>query len=210
MEQKKKSPSWVAIVLWFIFFWPVGVYLIWKKLSSDKAAAMKNSKVLRVIGIVFIFFGVVMLSEIGNDAGTALFGFLFYAGGGALIIWESIKVKQSGERYKKYIDIVINQEQRTIENIASQMGLSYDQTVKGLQKMIDVGYFSGAYIDQANHEIVFPRRQQQVAENTYVQQSSSAPSQPQQKAVKCPNCGGNNIITIGRICECDFCGSPIE
>lgn len=90
------------------------------------------------------------------------------------------------------------------------MGLSYDQTVKGLQKMIDVGYFSGAYIDQANHEIVFPRRQQQVVENTYVQQSSSAPSQPQQIAVKCPNCGGNNIITIGRICECDFCGSPIE
>ena len=75
MEQKNKSPSWIAIVLWFIFLWPVGVYLIWKKLSSDKAAAMKNSKVLRVIGIVFIFFGVVMLSEIGNDAGTALFGF---------------------------------------------------------------------------------------------------------------------------------------
>lgn len=207
MEKKKKSPSWIAIIIWFIFFWPVSIYLIWKKLSTDKAATMKNSKVLRVIGIVFVVMGAIMLTEVGNDTGMALFGFLFYAGGGALIIWGSIKVKQSGERYKKYIDIVINQNQTTIDNIASMMRLTYDQTVKDLQKMIDIGYFEGAYIDQANHEIVLLHRQHTPVNNQV--QNHSEP-QAQQKTVKCPNCGGNSVLTVGCVCECDFCGSPIQ
>ena len=207
---KKKSPSWVAIVIWFLLFWPVGIYFLWKRLSNDKAAAMKNSKVLRVIGIIFIVMGVMMLAEIGNDAETALFGFAFYAGGGALIIWGSIKVKQSGERYKKYIDIVINQNQTTIDNIAAMMGLSYDQAAKGLQKMIDLGYFEGAYINQGEHEIVFSKKQQQVVNASMENTNFGEAEQTQQKSVKCPNCGGNNTIIVGRVCECEFCGSPLE
>ncbi len=207
MGAKKKSPSWAAIVIWFIIFWPVSIYLIWKKISIDKAAAMKFSKVLKAIGIIFVVCAVLMLSVAGEDPSTAAFGFLFYGIGGGLIIWGSIKVKQSGERYKKYIDIVINQNQTTIENIASLMGLSYDQTVKGLQKMIDVGYFEGTYIDHANHELVFPERQQMDAAERTMGTSNSV---LQQKTVKCPNCGGNNVIVAGRVCECDFCGSPIQ
>lgn len=34
--------------------------------------------------------------------------------------------------------------------------------------------------------------------------------EPQQKIVKCPNCGGNNVVEAGRIHECDYCGSPIK
>lgn len=210
METKKKSPSWAAIVIWFIIFWPVSIYLIWKKLSTDKSAALKNSKVLKVIGIIFIVFAVMMLTTIGDDPGTAVFGIIFYGGGGALILWGSKKVKESGERYKKYIDIVINHEERTIENIASQMGLTYDKTIKGLQLMIDKGYFEGAYIDRQNHEIVFPQRQHIGNVPNVGMQYDNSSQQMQQKVVKCPNCGGNNTIIIGRVAECDFCGSPIE
>lgn len=210
MERKKKSPSWAAIIIWFILFWPVSIYLIWKKLTTDKAAAMQNSKVLKAIGIIFVVIGVLMLATIGeDDTGSVLLLFIFYTGGGALIIWGSNKVKQSGEMYKKYIAIVINQNETTIENIASITGLSYDETVKGLQKMIDLEYFEGAYIDHANHEIVFPKKQQMVA-NESMQNSAFANSQSQQKTVKCPNCGGNNLITVGGVGECDFCGSPLQ
>lgn len=210
MEDKKKSPSWVAIVIWFIFFWPVGVYLVIKKLSTDKAAAMKNSKVIMGIGIFFIFGAFVMLVDLiggDTDTSTGVFGFLFYLVGGVLMIYGSKKIKEAGERYKKYIYIVINQQQHTIENIASQVGLSYVATVKELQKMIDKGYFGGAYIDQDNHEIVLPNKTM----GTLVEQDTVfASSAPKQKTVKCSNCGGNNIINIGQVCECDYCGSPIE
>lgn len=206
METKKKSPSWLSITIWFIFFWPVSVYLIWKRLSNDKAAYMKNSKIIKCIGYVFIFMAVCSLSAlVEGDIGTTLTLFLFYFTGGALIIWGSKKVYKSGEMYKKYIDIVINREERTIENIASAMGLSYDQTVNGLQQMIEKGYFEGAYIDHGSHEIVFPRRKNIVDAVPNIEEKTV-----QQRTVKCPNCGGNNVINVGQSCECDFCGSPIE
>lgn len=30
------------------------------------------------------------------------------------------------------------------------------------------------------------------------------------KRSPCPNCGGNNVINVGQVAECEFCGSPIE
>ena len=205
MENTKKTTSWAAIVIWFIVFWPVGAYLLVKKLAVDKAAALKNSNVLLGIVIFFIFGVFVMLVETvsgGTTMEDGLFGILFYAVGGALLIYGSIKVKRTGEQYKKFINIVINQQQTTIENIAAQMGLSYEQTVTGIQKMIEKGYFTGAYIDLDRHEIVLPKK--------IKMQSFSDESGVEQRTVKCPNCGGNNVITIGKVCECEFCGSPIQ
>ena len=209
MGQTKKSPSWVAIILWFIFFWPVGVYLLIKKLTSDKSAALHNSKVLLVVGIIFVIFAFLMITQLFDptvDKSSTLLGTLFYGGGGAGLIYAAKRLKDTGERYKKFIDIVINQRQTTIENIASQMGLGYDETVKGLQKMIDKGYFNGAYIDQGNHEIVLPNTN--IVQSTYNGQNMN--NNVQQRTVKCPNCGGNNVINVGQVSECEFCGSPID
>ncbi len=198
-----KNPSWKVVIIAFVFFWPVGLYLLWNKLSNDKAAYMQNSKILKVIGIIFILCGLSMITSIRSGSGFG--AFIFYVGGGALIIYGSERVKKSGELYKKFIEIVINQNQTTIENIASAMGLTYEETVEGLQKMIDKGYFEGAYIDHSKHEIVLHSRNNVAQETGF-----EGAAQPQQRVVKCPNCGGNNWITVGRVCECDFCGSPIQ
>ncbi len=205
MESKKKSPSWVVIIILFIVFWPIGVFLMVKRISNDKLAAGKYSKILMGIGIFFLFGAFVMLTQwISGE--TDAFGFFFYLIGGSLIIYSSKRVKASGERYKKLIDIVINQQQHIIENIAVQMNLGYNETVKVLQKMIDKGYFVGAYIDHGNHEIVFANKSiKSVMKNVTPTQFTQ-----KQKTIKCPNCGGNNIINIGQVCECDYCGSPIE
>lgn len=206
MDNTQKTPSWAAIVLWFIFFWPIGIYLLIKKLSTDKSATVTNNgKILLAIGIFFVLGAFIMLSSLINgesDKSTAVGGILFYGIGGVLMIYASIKQKETGERYKKYIDIVINQGQTTIENIASQMQLSYEDTVKDLQKMIEKGYFKNAHIDYQNHEII--------VENNQKSEESNWGNDIAEKVIKCPNCGGNNVIRIGRVCECDFCGSPIQ
>lgn len=207
MEKTMKSPSWVAIVFCFIVFWPLGVYLLIKRLTNDKSAAMHNSKILLGIGIFFLFGAFVMITQLFDSSaniGSVVFGILFYGVGGAGILYAAKRLKDTGERYKKLIDIVINQKQTTIENIASQMGLGYNETVKSLQKMIDKDYFSGTYIDQGNHEIVLL--------NTNVVQSTGDDPKMiiRQKTVKCPNCGGNNVTNVGQAAVCEFCGSPIE
>lgn len=218
MERRKKSPSWTAVILWFIFFWPVGFYMIYKKLANDKSAAMKNGKVLKTIGYFFFFFAVSFpVTEAGNvgskNLGVVVMCVVFYVIGGILLVRGGKKLQKSGERYKKLIEIVINQQQYTIENIAAQMELDYGETVDALQEMIDKDYFAGAYIDLANHELVFPDRFQQTGyhanQNLYTEVNTGGGA-PKQKVVKCPNCGGKNIITAGQVYECDYCGSPIQ
>lgn len=209
MENKKKSPSWGMIILWLFLFWPVSICLIYKRVSNDKAAAMKNSRIFTAIGC-FFFFGVIVMASIlighpEDDTDFAIFGICFYLIGGVLIMRFARKLKRTGEEYRKYIDVVINQERRTLEDVASQMGKNYEQTMQGLQQMIDKGYFTGAFIDTMEHTIVFPSRPQQRE-----MKPDNGREEPQQKIVKCPNCGGNNVVEAGRIHECDYCGSPIK
>lgn len=243
MQKKKKVPSWGAIIIWFIIFFPVSIYLTWKKVTTDKAAGIANSKVLKGIGVFFIIMALICFfsAKETNDMEAALFILIFYAAIGVLIFWSSFKVKRSGEMHRKFIDIVMNKRQTRIDDIASMMGLDYARTVNELQSMIDGGYFEGAYLDQGIREIVFPWRKQTIVdrpvqrsgENTQsvqgrqqtvysspiqnVQikvtgqiQMPQQPQQPQQKTVKCPNCGGNNVVIAGKVCECEFCGSPIQ
>jgi len=204
--EKTKKPSWAVIILLFIVFWPAGVYLLIKRLSNDKVAEIKTSKVTLVIGVFFLIGAFVMFVETVRrevDLNTGLFVILFYLVGGGLLINRYRKMRISSIRYKKLIDIVNNQQQHTIENIASLVNMDYKTTVKELQKMIDKGYFKGAYIDHAYHEIRFPVKNVVAT----VVQAATAPAK---KTVKCPNCGGNNVISVGQVGECDFCGSPIE
>ena len=57
------------------------------------------------------------------------------------------------------------------------MGLSYDQTVNGLQQMIEKGYFEGDYIDHGSHEIVFPKRKNAVDAVSSIEHFSDAVDQ---------------------------------
>lgn len=158
------------------------------------------------IGVFFLFDAFVMFCEAVSgevDSTAAIVGMLFYLVGGILLINKYRKMRISAIRYKKLIDVVNNQQQHTIDDIASLVNLNYETTIKELQEMIDKGFFKGAYIDHAIHEIKFPVKNFE----TTVFQSAAAPAQ---KTVKCPNCGGNNVIFVGKVGECDFCGSPIE
>ena len=51
--KEKKSTSWVIIIVVLIIFWPVGLFLLYRKITADKVAALKNSKVLNIMGWVF-------------------------------------------------------------------------------------------------------------------------------------------------------------
>ncbi|UWP60788.1 hypothetical protein [Ruminococcus gauvreauii] len=206
---KKKSVSWLVVILLLIVFWPVGLYFLYKKISTDKAAAMKNSKVLSVIGWIFVAIGIIgsmgSISDKTVTAGDLAIGLVFFVGGGILMLYSAKKVKMSGEKYKKYINIVINNQQTSIENIASAMSMNQKQVVKDLEAMIDRGYFSNAYIDHGNSEIVLPHNERKNKDVVYAETSQTL----QQEVVVCKNCGANNLVTVGTISECEYCGSPI-
>ena len=118
------------------------------------------------------------------------------------------KTKKTAIKYKKYIDIVVNQNVKSIDNVASAVGLSYDVVAKDLQDMINIGYLRDAYIHQGNREIIL--KQNEPAPITYAQTVAPGQAAPQTIATRCPGCGANNVVAIGRVSECEYCGTPIN
>lgn len=220
-NEKIKSSSWAFIITMCILFWPVGFYLLYKKLSSDKSVVLKNSKTVKIVGIVFIALSIIYIimgltGELKDSKGNAPVGIiiiviLFFGCGGVFMIRTSKKMQLQGEKFKKYISIVINNNETSIDNIASAMNVSYEEAINDLKIMIDKGYFLNAYVDLGSREFVIRKKQYEpidVKKNSSVNEVKE--EKPKMKVVVCKNCGGNNTILEGEISECEFCGSPLS
>ena len=213
----KKVTSWGLIIFWFIFFWPVGLYLLFKRLNNDKSATIKDKKALTIVSYILMGMGLIYAYSAftgkaeGSEGTTSavsagIASLVLFGGGGVILNRVAKKIRMTGVRYKKYIALIINHSQSSIDNIASAVGVSYEAAVKDLQKMIDSGYFFGAYIDLARREFVIARSTAPQA----VGAESAAAIHEQIKIAACGSCGANNRVTIGRISECAYCGSPLQ
>lgn len=218
--QQKKSTSWGVIILLLILFWPVGLFLLYRKLSGDKVAALKNSKILNILGWVFAACAViyVLMAITGNVetkdgssiVGPLIVALVFYGGGGAFMISTAKRMKINADKLKKYIEIVINNNQTSIDNIAAAVSVSYEEAMKDLQKMIDNGYFENAYIDISEREIVLTNKKMEQEYSTSKVQMDGHVNEPQTKVVACRSCGANNKVIKGQVSECEYCGSLLE
>ena len=201
--------SWPVIIVFLIFFFPVAIFLMYKRFSVDKANVIKNAKITRNFGIAAVAFGLfyAIMALTGNVETTdesmepiaaAMTMLVILGGGGVLLFFISLKMKKNGIKHTKYVRAIVNQGHTTIDNIAANVGVTYETTLKDLYQMIEHGYFGGCYIDEANREIVFPKAQAvyNAAEQT--------------KVISCKSCGANTTISIGRTNECEYCGSPME
>jgi predicted membrane protein len=196
MGNNKNSYSWPLIILLLIVFWPVGLYLLYKKAQSDKKTALTAAKLLNGLGTFFIIFGVI----------TVFVGIgIFYLILGIVLKKFAKKLKESADNVKKYLTIVINGNVRQLDAISAAVGKPYDAVKADLQKMIDDGYFKNAYIDEAAREIVLAQPTAQA--NSAPMGAASATVTT--RVVACPCCGANNTIS-GATGECEYCGSPLS
>jgi hypothetical protein len=185
--------------------------MVIKKLSTDKSALMSGKTgTLSAIGWILIVIGAVgsigIISDPSNDAAGGIIIGLAMIVGGVLVLRKASKTKKTAAKYKKYIDIVVNQNTRSIDNIAATAGLSYDVAVKDLQDMINIGYLKDAYVNKGSREIILKQNEPEA----YTQASTNDLANTQKIAVRCPGCGANNIVVVGRVSECEYCGTPIN
>lgn len=209
MEYRKET-GWGWIIFWLIIFWPVGLFMVIKKLSTDKSALM-SGKVGTVSTIGWILVGIGTINLLLNFSDTSsvlsIMIALVLITGGVLLLRKASKTKKMAVRYKKYLDIVVNQTERSIDNVAAAVAKSYDIVEKDLQDMIDIGYLKDAYIHKGNREIILKQQvfYQAPPQNTVYNQVPA-----QTKSVRCPGCGANNVVTAGKVSECEYCGTPIS
>ena len=131
----------------------------------------------------------------------------------ALGVWVFLrgrKRKQMRLMFKNYVAQLSVDPSGSLENIASATGTSVDIVKKNIQYMIKKRFFSNAYLDEMNNQLVLSSANK---ENNKVDFSNSSVSQNSSEMIyvtcNCPNCGGVNKIAKGVVAECDFCGSVI-
>lgn len=164
-REAKSSPSWGVVIFLLIIFWPVGLYLLFKKISTGDT--LGEGKVLRVVGWMFIVIAIVyislgesnlVVSENAENVESTIevlrgVGSFFFIGGVIMIIMAKRK-RTKANRYRKYIAIVENNRVRQIDSIASAFPTTYEKAHDDLQEMINKGFLEDAYIDESKREIV--------------------------------------------------------
>lgn len=200
--------SWPAIIIICIIFWPVGLFLIWKRTTVDKKATLFSGRVVGIFGWVSISFALlgflVCMSEGFQSEDIKMIIFFFLAGVGLVMLGK--KIRNNARKSKKYISIVVNDGITDIDSIAAAIPTVYEDVKKDLQKMIDDGFFEGAYINEAGRQIVLPRKHQEPLYN----QSNHTEQSIRMQVVTCKGCGAQNSIAAGTVGECEFCGSKIK
>ena len=196
--------SWPVIIAAFIIFWPVGLFLLFKRTSIDKTAALQQSgKGLKIAGIVLMVLGAFgILGSLETGDGATIVGCLFFIAGGAIMFKKAKALKVEGEATKKYLAIIINNNVRQLDSIASATGKQYDVVKADIQKLIDKGFLKNAFINENTRELVIP-------EAAPTQSSTNNASYQQARVVSCPCCGANNKVS-GATGECEYCGSPLN
>ena len=208
---KKKTP-WVLIVLCFVIFWTLGVVLLVKRLAVDRSATITCGRpltglayILSGIGIIYLFISIYQGSELTVHAA------LLIAGG----IWLSVlayKTRETGERYRRYIDLIVNKSQTSIDYIATQVGVTFPVAVGDLKRMIDLGYFPGAFVNVPAKEIRLAGSSNHLGlqfahtEPVPIQEPPEAPP----RVVSCRSCGANNTVPAWQVVECEYCGTPVQ
>jgi hypothetical protein len=206
---EKKGTSWGVIIVCLIFIWPVGLFLLIRKLTTDKSALMsgKTGLLTGVGWFLIIVGGIGSLSLLYDGISGGTIVALVMLVGGILLLVKASQTKKTARKYRQYIDIVVNQNIRGIDSISAQVGIAYETVEKDLQEMIRIGYLKDAFIDRQNRQIAFS----QPAFNPYapLQAPLIGQAAPQMIATRCSGCGANNVVTVGRVTECEYCGNSI-
>ena len=132
--------SWPVILIVFILFWPLGVFLLIKKLAGESETS-------------------------------------------------------------RYLSIIHKGQVRSLDSIGIAVGKPYSIVKADIQRLINKGILKNAYINEATRGLVIL--------DEMVPPKKEPPTPPKRRAVTCPHCGANNIIT-GANGICEYCDSPIE
>lgn len=218
--------SWPAIVVGFILFWPVGLALLIFRLRQDRKLLLNAGRLMTFVGYalgVLIIFGIIGTYQNGDLDGGTITVFVFLVLAAVALVFFGRKFRRMGSVFKEYIELIVNQEVRKIEMICEITGKSYTEVYNDVEEMIEKGYFKRAYIND-RHEIIFGIKE---GEKTILDEiedmfdepgrildemegASEAPAQKRMTVVKCKGCGANNEVVVGRVSECEYCGSKIQ
>lgn len=191
--------SWPIIIIAFIFFWPLGIFLLIKRSSKKNKASISTGKFLNVIGIVsyvLACMGVLVCFTDEMTTDNIFFTFFFLVIGIICRFFGKKKIKQN-ELAEQYISILKNSNRKKISEISNIVGKTSEQVKKDIEEIIKKGYLPGTYINMSTNEIILPN---EINNRKVVKK---------EKILICNCCGAKNIVTEENV-KCEYCNMPLE
>lgn len=225
---QKKSFSWGIVILLFILFFPVGIWMLVKKMTSETTNYEKNGRALKNFGCVLFCFGIVYLimgisGQLVLKGGGSILpamaaAIALFGGGGLFMISKGSQLIKRGKKLNKYVAIINAAQDTSIASIAAAYPTTYEIALVDLQQVLDAGYFPDCHLDVHRREFITPVSKPapvaagHASESTWASAgtppAASIPEQP--RIVKCANCGADNTVVPGAVTECEYCGSPLS
>lgn len=214
-KTKHKRTSVTLIIIWMIFFFPVGVYFIYKRMTEDKTETLKNSKKVYALGWILIALGIMYFSmaltgqlttDDGSIAGMLIMIVVLFFGGGFWTLSGARNMNKRGRKYNQYIS-VINAGETDIDIIAGAVSVTYETALKDIQELIDIGFFPNAYINASSKKLVLVDNDIDGQQITLQTKSTSKSDLNRKKVIKCSTCGANMVVIEGEIIKCEYCGT---
>ncbi len=209
MKHKTKFILWPVVIIWFLLFMPVGFLLFHRKMKTDKEGAKINSRIMVLLGIIVLLLNCYYcywfkFVNTGAEFSEAIPGIILLTCISLHMFYGSRKVKESGVRYQRYMELIVDNHQTNTERIAAMMALDFPKAIKEIQEIIDGGYLEDSYLYDNNRRIHLSDR---FSRTNIRHEATKAESL---KVLICQNCGAQNKVTTGTVCECEYCKTPLS
>ncbi len=160
------------------------------------------------IPLAFIFWICFFISFSEPIQGDVIILFFIFALVGTFFSVVGIKRLQLGKLFEKYLDYILDDPKRSINNLALCLEVSPYIVKKNLAIMIKMRYFkSDIYIDEIN-DVVIINNEIPGFQSNYRQKSQKQES-VNYISVTCKGCGAVAKIKAGTSENCEYCGATI-
>ena len=209
MEKKSYQSgwySWTAIVCMLIFFWPVGLYLLIRRISVNNVPPEKLARGLLIggwfcIGAGFLGFPLYYIEHFTKEH---LLMFSIYFPIGAVLLFLGFRKRNEANNTKRYLSMILEDHYRKLDEIAVVVGKPAERVREDLLRMIRKGSLPNAYINENTREIVLTKAKDPHLDKQMHADPMASKRPP--KVVICRCCGGRNTVPG----NCEYCGSPLE
>lgn len=204
--------NWIVIFFALFWFTPIGIILLFRKISLHRRNLFKAGNITIGFGILFAIIGYAFkyaLEKVefyAGDVEIIIFLMLLNFILGALLLTIGTLTKLKARRYRKYISLVVNQKVTDINEIKNKIKLSYNRTVKDLDTLISQRYLERYVLDLNQNKIYLP---EELMEKLKREEAERQYKEKYTRPVQCPNCGANNLLE-DKVGRCDYCNSYIK
>lgn len=205
-DSKKFNISWTVVILTLIFVWPIGLVLLFLKLTNNdgnntklKSSANKFWILAIVCYFLILAFFSILSDSTGSELITDLILLILAIVGAVIFTRKAIKLSKEYKYLKKYIEYIVAKRNISIEELAKSLGEPVEVVTKNVLKIINLKMIDG-YINEFN-EIVL---------NSYAQTNNMNNPREKVSTVKCKNCGATNKFIVGRENRCEYCDSILN